>query len=322
MKKVLILHTGGTISMLEDEQSGAVRPGGSNPLTNFSLNVNNVQTIVKELFNLPSPHITPKEMLEIKKEIEHHAKNGSIDGVVVTHGTDTLEETAYFLDLTLDLPIPVVVTGAMRSNNELGSDGLYNLLMSIKVAASDKAKNLGVLVVMNDEIHTAKNVTKTHTSNIATFQSPQYGPIGIVNKKILAFHHYPLRKETYSITKISKHVLLLKAYAGMDEKIMEAVEGLNPDGIVIEALGQGNLPPALVPGMKRLIEKKVPIVIVSRCFNGIVQDVYDYQGGGKHLKQLGVIFSNGLNGQKARIKLLVALEKTSDLTEIEEMFSK
>jgi len=322
MKNILIIHTGGTISMQEDVSTGEVKPGSSHPLTEQIIPLENVSLTVKELFHIPSPHITLKEMLEIKNTIIKFYKAEQIDGVVITHGTDTLEETAYFLDLTLDIPIPVVVTGAMRSSNELGSDGLYNLISSIKVATCQTARNLGVLVVMNDEIHTAKNVTKTHTSNVATFQSPQYGPIGIVNKRAVSFHHKPIERQVFNISQISKHVILLKAYAGMDERIMHAVEHINPDGIIIEALGQGNLPPQLIPGIKHFIENQVPIVIVSRCFNGTVQDVYGYEGGGRHLKSLGVIFSNGLNGQKARIKLLVALEHTSKLEELEQIFSK
>lgn len=322
MKKILIIHTGGTISMQEDVNTGEVKPGESHPLTNEMIPLENVSITIKELFHLPSPHITPKEMLKMKQVIEKYYEANHFDGVVITHGTDTLEETAYFLDLTLNIPIPIVVTGAMRSSNELGSDGLYNLMTSIKVACCETARNLGVLVVMNDEIHTAKNVTKTHTSNIATFQSPQYGPIGIVNKRVVSFHHKPIERQVFNISKITKHVILLKAYAGMDERMMHAIEHIKPDGIIIEALGQGNLPPQLVPGIQHFIHQNIPIVIVSRCFNGTVQDIYGYDGGGRHMKNLGVIFSNGLNGQKARIKLLVALEHTNNHNQLQEIFSK
>src|SRR5699024_5282159 len=140
-----------------------------------------VELITDELFNLPSPHVTPVEMLRIKQRINQGEREG-IDGVVITHGTDTLEETAYFLDLTLPSTIPVVVTGAMRSSNEVGSDGLYNFQTAIEVAADDASRGNGVMVVMNDEIHTARYVTKTHTTNVATFRTPTFGPIGLVAK--------------------------------------------------------------------------------------------------------------------------------------------
>jgi len=182
------------------------------------------------------------------------------------------------------------------------------------------AKGKGVLVVLNDEIHTAKNVTKTHTSNVSTFQSPQYGPIGIVAKQGIIFHHQPTDREFYSINNISKKVALIKAHAGMDSSLLFAIKDMQYDGVVIEALGQGNLPPSTVEGVQSLIDENIPVVVVSRCFNGIVQDVYGYEGGGKRLKEMGAIFSNGLNGQKARIKLLITLSYTQNIKEIEEIF--
>lgn len=319
-KNILLIHTGGTISMSEDT-SGAVKPGTNNPLTQGSDLLSSLANLfVEEPFNLPSPHITPKEMMQLKHILEEYDKKDMIHGAVITHGTDTLEETAYFLDLACQVSFPIVVTGAMRSSNEIGSDGLYNLISSIRVASSPDAKGQGVLVVLNDEIHTALNVTKTHTSNISTFQSPQYGPIGIVTKRGVLFHHTPTKHENYPVQEIDQKVFLVKAYAGMDSSLLEAILGLNVDGVVIEALGQGNLPPGALGGVKKLIENNIPVVIVSRSYAGIVQDVYGYEGGGKHLKELGVIFSNGLNGQKARIKLLVALANTDKMDEIEEMF--
>lgn len=320
-KKILVIHTGGTISMSEDVTTGAVQPSEKNPLTEKTAELTKaLDVVVEEPFHLPSPHITPKEMFILKNTIERYVKSENISGVVITHGTDTLEETAYFLDLTVNTSIPIVVTGAMRSSNEIGSDGLYNLISSLKVASSDEAVNMGVLVVLNDEIHTAKNVTKTHTSNVSTFQSPQYGPIGIVTKRGVFFHHAPTKRECYDVSELTKRVVLIKAHAGMDSSLLLAIKDLTFDGVVIEALGQGNLPPASVEGIKALIENKVPVILVSRCFNGIVQDTYGYFGGGKQLKDLGVIFSNGLNGQKARLKLLIGLSKTSDIEEIEGMF--
>lgn len=319
-KKILLIHTGGTISMSEDLETGSVKPGEKNPLIEKTSALSELADLLtEEPFKLPSPHITPKEMLLLKNVIEQYFKEHQIDGVVITHGTDTLEETAYFLDLTVEVNIPIVVTGAMRSSNEIGSDGLYNLIASIRVASSDDAKDKGVLVVLNDEIHTAENVTKTHASNVATFQSPQYGPIGIVTKKAVLFHHKPTRDELYPLSHIDKRVALIKAHAGMDSSLLYAIKDA-VDGVVIEALGQGNLPPATIDGIKALLSKGMPIVIVSRCFNGITQDIYEYEGGGKQLKDLGVIFSNGLNGQKARLKLLIGLAHSNDLSFINNMF--
>jgi len=320
-KKILVLHTGGTISMKEDEQTGSVIPQEKNPMMDLYSTVSDyAELLVEEPFQLPSPHITPKEMLLLKNRIEHHINCSNIDGVVITHGTDTLEETAYFLDLTVQSDIPIVLTGAMRSSNEIGSDGLYNFIIAVRTAANHQSIGKGVLVVLNDEIHSAKNVTKTHTSNVSTFQSPQYGPIGVITKKNIRFHHHPVLREIYNIDSLTKQVILLKAYAGMDSRLFQVCSQMNIDGLVIEALGQGNLPPLALSGIQTLLNKGIPIVLVSRCFNGTVEDVYGYEGGGAQLKKLGIIFSNGLNGQKARIKLLIALEHTNDFKELSAIF--
>lgn len=321
MKKIVVILTGGTISMYEDANSKSVKPHLSNPLLDKADEMEKMADIIFETpFNLPSPHITPKEMLQIKKIIDRYLEKGGVDGFVITHGTDTLEETAYFLNLTIETDVPIIITGAMRSSNEIGTDGFYNFLTSIRTAVHDQAKSKGVLVVLNDEIHTAKNVTKTHTSNLSTFQSPQYGPIGIVTKKEIVFHYQPKLESKLPIKELTKRVELVKAYAGMDASFFYYLSQMNIDGLVIEALGQGNLPPMCLPGVKALLDKKIPIVLVSRCFNGIVEDIYAYEGGGVQLKQMGIIFSNGLNGQKARIKLQIALEKTNDLKKIESWF--
>ncbi|MEG9297452.1 asparaginase [Mangrovibacillus sp. Mu-81] len=320
-KNVLVIHTGGTISMMEDKDTGAVTPGKENPLSVQTSMVSSLAEVqVIEAFHLPSPHITTEHMHRIKRLIEEEYDKRPFDGVVITHGTDTLEETAYFLDLTITLPVSIVVTGAMRSSNEIGADGLYNLISSVRVAAEPQSNNKGVLVVLNDEIHSAKNVTKTHTSNVSTFQSPQYGPIGIVTKRGILYHHQPTSSESYKVCDVTKRVTLIKAYAGMDSSLLYAIKELQYDGVVIEALGQGNLPPEAVPGVCGLLDHNIPVVLVSRCFNGIAQDVYGYAGGGKQLKEKGVIFSNGLNGQKARIKLMVALSQTTNFQELERIF--
>lgn len=310
MKKLLLLHTGGTISMHADEKSAAVMTSAINPLSAELDKLSSLANIDEvEVFNLPSPHVTPSHMMQLKEVIELKLSTTSYDGIVITHGTDTLEETAYFLDLTLNLSIPIVLTGAMRSSNELGADGVYNLLTAARVALNKKARDKGVLVVLNDEIHTAEGVTKTHTSNVSTFQSPSYGQIGHVTKSIIHFHNQPLRTPYLPINKLTKRVALLKVYAGMEPELIQAISQAGYDGLVLEGLGQGNIPPALVPKIDQLASRHLPIVLVSRCFNGIALDVYGYSGGGRDLKNRGVHFAHGLNGQKARLALLAALHQ-------------
>ncbi|WP_042223571.1 asparaginase [Oceanobacillus manasiensis] len=320
-KKILIIHTGGTISMVENKSTGEVTTATKHPLSELTYYFNPYADVEEMIeFSLPSPHIEPKHMLQLATRIKKELP--SYEGIVVTHGTDTLEETAYFLDLIIKTDKPIILTGAMRSSNEIGSDALYNLISSIRVASDDNATKKGVLVVMNDEVHTARNVTKTSTSNIATFQSPQFGPLGIVTKDSIIFHHTITSRYCYNVDAIDKRVFLLKAYAGMDSGLLEAVLKAQPDGLVIEGLGQGNLPKELVPSLKRIINSQLPIVLVSRCFQGIVQPTYGYEGGGRNLKELGIIFSNGLTGPKARIKLQIALAQTKDLTMLKEIFEQ
>lgn len=309
-KRLLILHTGGTISMKEGE-NGKVSPSARNPLLDALERLNHPAELHQEsVFNVPSPHITLDHWLVLKDRIEQAVNEEHFDGIVITHGTDTLEETAYFLDLALNINVPIAITGAMRSSNELGSDGLINLQSAILVALSEDSKGKGVLVVMNDEVHHAKFVTKTHTTNVATFQTPTFGPCGLITKNNVIYFQKLTAYECFPVREITKNnIQLVKAYAGMDSFLLEQLAHHGCDGVVIEALGAGNLPPTSLKGVHALLEANIPVVLVSRAFHGVTQDVYDYLGGGKELKQQGVIFTTGLSGQKARIKLLVLLNQ-------------
>ena len=306
--------------MSEDQKTGKVAPTETNPIgVGGNIFSYIADLYVEDLYHLASPQITEREMLGIKNRIEVAVKEG-YDGVVVTHGTDTLEETAYYLELTLDVNIPIVITGAMRSSNEIGADGLANLRSSLVVATDEESSDKGVLVVMNDEVHTATYVTKTHTTNVATFQTPTFGPIGLVSKNNVIYFQKLIKEEHYEVNTTEKKVYLLKAYAGMDEKLINAVCDLGADGLVIEALGAGNLPPQTVSAVRNCIKKSIPVVFVSRAFNGVTQDVYDYEGGGKRFQQDGVIFTTGLSGQKARVKLMILLEAGISFEKLRELF--
>lgn len=312
MKHLLVIHTGGTISMSQD-QSNKVVTNDTNPIS-MHQDVINQYAQIDELnpFNVPSPHMTIQHVKQLKDIILEAVTNKYYDGFVITHGTDTLEETAFLLDLILGIEQPVVITGAMRSSNEIGSDGLYNYISAIRVASDEKARHKGVMVVFNDEIHTARNVTKTHTSNTNTFQSPNHGPLGVLTKDRVQFHHMPYRQQALENVNDKLNVPLVKAYMGMPGDIFSFYSREGIDGMVIEALGQGNIPPSALEGIQQLVSLNIPIVLVSRSFNGIVSPTYAYDGGGYQLAQQGFIFSNGLNGPKARLKLLVALSNNLD----------
>ncbi|MCJ1668155.1 asparaginase [Staphylococcus sp. NRL 16/872] len=322
MKHLLVIHTGGTISMSQNQFSQVV----TNEINPISLHkdIINEYAHVNEIhpFNIPSPHITIQHIIELRNLILQSSQEYEYDGFVITHGTDTLEETAYLLDLLIDIEQPIVITGAMRSSNEIGADGLYNFISAIRVASSDEAFENGVMVVFNDEIHTARNVTKTHTSNINTFQSPNQGPLGILTKDDTHFYNRPYKQKSFKNIDTHLNVPLLKAYMGMQSDILKFYAEKNVDGLVIEALGQGNLPPSCLEGIEICLSNNIPIVIVSRSFNGIVSPVYAYEGGGYYLSQKGLIFSNGLNGPKARLKLLVGLSNDMSLQTLKNYFEQ
>ena len=303
-KKILVLHTGGTISMQADA-SGAVVTSQDNPMNHVTNPLKGIEVHTLDFLNLPSPHIKPKHMLALYHKIKEEADN--YDGVVITHGTDTLEETAYFLD-TMEIPhMPIVLTGAMRSSNELGSDGVYNYLSALRVASDDKAADKGVLVVMNDEIHAAKYVTKTHTTNVSTFQTPTHGPLGLIMKQEILYFKTAEPRVRFDLDCIQGLVPIISAYAGMTDELIDMLDLEQLDGLVIQAFGAGNVPKETAQKLESLLQKGIPVALVSRCFNGIAEPVYAYQGGGVQLQESGVLFVKELNAQKARLKLLIAL---------------
>ena len=322
MKKIAVVFNGGTISMKVDNRIKAAVPS----LTGEEIMamVTGIEEFAEiESFNfssMPSPHMCVETMLELSKFVEKILEREDVDGVVITHGTDTLEETAYFLDLTLETEKPVVITGAMRSSSELGYDGPFNLAASICTAIAEDSKGRGVLVCFNGELNSASEVTKANSMALNAFRTPNFGPIGIVdNNKVLFYRNTPKRNK-YKVSELRGDVALIKSVAGMDSSYINFVIDNNNKGIVIEAMGRGNVPPKMVPGIKRAIEKNIPVVIVSRCFEGRVFESYGYEGGGKMLKNIGVIFGDTLQGQKARIKLMVAIASGIPLNKIKNEF--
>lgn len=320
--KVAIIFTGGTISMKIDPRIHAAIPAlSSEEIVAMVTNIEKFAEIeIINFANLPSPHITPEMMMELAKLVKETLKRDDITGVVVSHGTDTLEETAFLLDLTIKSEKPIVVVGAMRNSSELGYDGSSNLAAAICTAISKNARNKGVLVVMNNEVNAASEVTKTNTLTLDTFKSPEFGPLGIVDNDEVIFYRDIISRKHIETESIETKVGLIKCCPGMESDVLDFYIDNDYKGIVIEALGRGNIPPAMVEGVKKAIDRGIPIVVVSRCPTGRVLDTYGYEGGGKHLRSLGVIFGNNLPGQKARIKLMLALSITQDFHTIRELF--
>ena len=321
MKTILVLHTGGTISMSK-VAGGSVAPNEKNPLMEQeALFSGKVHLVVEDIFNIPSPHMTLERMFQLKERIQK-AYSEPIDGVVITHGTDTLEETAYFLDLTVKTKKPVVVTGAMRSSSELGYDGPFNLATSICTAIAEESRGRGVIVCFNGELNDAREVTKANSMALNAFRTPNFGPVGIVDNNQVIFYRKGQKGGKVVPESMDKDVALIKCVAGMDSSYINFVIDNGYKGIVLEAMGRGNIPPTMVEGVKRAIKNNIPVVVVSRCFEGRVYESYGYEGGGKHLMDLGVIFGDTMPGQKARIQLLVAVNAGKNTDEIREMFEK
>lgn len=323
-KKVAVVFNGGTISMKVDPRIEAAVPTLKGE--EIMAMVTGIQEFAEiesyNFSNYPGPHVTPEIMMDLSKYIQKLLNREDISGVVVTHGTDSLEETAYLLDLTINSEKPVIVTGSMRNSSELGYDGPANLSASICTAISEEAKNRGVLVCLNDELNSASEVTKIHSMHLDTFKSPDFGPIGIIDNNKVLFYRHSEKRQHVMTEKIETKVSLIKCAAGMDSSMIEFCISKGDKGIVIEGMGRGNVPPQMVPGIAKAIENGMAVVLVSRCSMGRVLDTYGYPGGGKDLRNLGVILGDNLPGQKARIKLMTALGKTNDMQEIRDIFEK
>lgn len=324
MKKIAVIFNGGTISMKVDPKLKAAVPTlTGEEIMSMVTGIEGYAQIESHTFSaLPSPQVTPEMMLELSKFIGEFVAREDIDGVVVTHGTDTLEETAYLVDLTLSTNKPVVFTGSMRSGSELGYDGPSNLAASICTAISDEACGRGVLVCFNGDLNCASEVTKANSMALNAFRTPNFGPIGMVDNNKVLFYRNSINKEGVAIESIESRVALIKCAAGMDSRYIDFCINQGDKGIVLEAMGRGNIPPQMVKGVKTAIEKGIPVVVVSRCFEGRVFESYGYEGGGKQLRNLGVIFGDTLPGQKARIKLMVALSATKDRERIKMAFER
>lgn len=322
MKKIAVVFNGGTISMKLDPRIEAAVPSLKGE--EIMAMVTGIEQFAKiqsfNFSNLPGPHVTPKKMMELSNYIKDILSNDEFSGVVITHGTDTLEETAYLLDLTIDSKKPIILTGSMRNSSELGYDGPANLSASICTAISEEAGIRGVLVCMNDELHLASEVTKVHSMHLDAFKSPEFGPVGIVDTNRVFFYKKPFKKDKLFTDKIEDKVALIKTVTGDNDEVINFLIDKEYKGIIIECMGRGNIPPDMVPGIERAIKKNIPVVIVTRCNQGRVLDSYGYHGGGKELRNLGVILGDNLPGQKARIKLMLALGKTNDLEEIKTIF--
>lgn len=308
--------------MKVDESFGGVVPAlSANEILNATPAIYDIANIeALEFGRYPGPHMTPNIMLDLSQRIAEHLRRPDIDGVVVTHGTDTLEETAYFLDCTINSEKPVVVVGSMRNSSEPDWDGPRNLRDGIMIASSQKAQGLGVLVSLAETLHAASEVSKMDTSNIHTFESLNFGPIGRIVNGSVFIHRRPVHRDYFEVLGLPLFVPIVKCYASDEALLMSYAIDKQADGIVVEAMGVGNVPPPVYREIVRARDAGIPVVLVSRCPIGRVEHIYAYEGAGRQLYEAGVIFADYFNGQKARIKLMAALGAGCDIESIRSSF--
>jgi L-asparaginase len=323
LKHVRLVFTGGTISMRIDPGTGGAVPAlsGSEIVASVPGLEKEARLTLDDYARLPGPHVTPPWMWELKTYVQRLLDDGGVDGVVVTHGTDTLEETAFLLDLTLPGPKPVVFCGAMRTVSEPGWDGPANLLSAVRVAAHPGSPGRGVLIALGEEVHAAAEATKWHTQSLAAFRSP-HGALGAMERDSIAYYRPPFRGPVLPAAAIVPQVDLHTMAAGADGAPLFASVQRGARGIVIEATGSGNVPPTVMPAVDAALQAGTAVVVVSRCPEGRVFPAYGYEGGGRRLRELGVILGGDLPGPKARIKLMVALGVSADREALRRMFEE
>jgi L-asparaginase len=325
-----ILFTGGTISMRFDPATGAAVPALS--AAEILAEVPDLQSVgeieIEEFARMPGPHVTPEQMWRLARRAAAWLERPDVDGLVITHGTDTIEETAYLLDLVLTSDKPVVLVGAMRTVSDASWDGPGNVLAAARVASFPAARSYGVLVVMDEQILPAREVRKVHTESSGSFATPEFGPVGVVDAGTVVFRRAPLARPAWRddaadaglrVRRLETRVELLQAYTGMSDRLVRVLVDDGTRGLALVAFGRGNVPPPIVPALEHAIGSGVLVTVSSRCVAGRVKPRYGYDGGGQHLARIGALLAGELSGAKARLLQMVALGMAGDATGAEKI---
>jgi L-asparaginase len=319
---IVLLFTGGTISMRHDIALGGAVPALSGrDILAATPGLERIADVEIDDFGAyPGPHMTVERIWALRGRIVEHLARHEIAGVVVTHGTDSLEESAYLTARSIGSEKPVVFTGAMRTASDLGWDGPANLADAVRVAASEEARGQGVVVVIGGRIFAGLDVTKAHTHLLDAFESPGLGPLGVVDDGQVIFRRAlpptpPLLRPEQPATPVD----IVLAWAGADSRLLDASRA-DARGLVVAAMGRGNVPPAMVPGIERFLDEGKAVVVASRAMRGRVGHTYGYPGGGRRLFELGALFAGSRRPQQARIELMLALGAGLAAKEIAALF--
>lgn len=325
MSRVLVFTTGGTIASRYDDATGGYSPTLSGrELIEAVPSLGALGDIeVVELANVSSTFVTPQMAFDWAQQVRRTVAAPDVIGAVVTHGTDSLEESAHLFDLVLDVGTPVVFTGAMRTAADQVADGSHNLLCAARVAVLDRARDRGVLVVMNNEIHTARDVTKSSSESLQTFESPNWGPVGLISRSAsgdLVTFRGPGNPPTHIETAtIDTQVELITTSLGSDGRLIDAAVEGGAHGLVVEGFAGGEITPFMADSLLEARERDIPVVIAARSPKGMPMDQYAEVGEGKWLLENGAIFARYLSSQKARLTLMLALG-TGDAGAIDHYF--
>lgn len=308
--RCVLLSTGGTIASRIDPATGLAVPtlSGKDLLSTLPQLEGRIYVDVEDFARIPSPHMGPDQWIPLHARISELLADDEIDGVVVSHGTGLLEETAWFLDLTVNTEKPVILVGAQRNSSEGDHDGPRNLLAGLQVCAHEEARNKGVLVTLNNHIHAARDVSKTHTFNVDTFNSGDWGCLGTVNHGRVDFQRSPLKRMHMPYDgQALPRVDVLPMYAGASGSLISAAVVDGAQGIVIQALGAGHVNPSFANAMKDLLQSGIPIVVATRSPRGGTRACYGFAGSSQLLQNDGAALAGDLSAWKARIVLMLAM---------------
>jgi L-asparaginase len=310
LPRVHILATGGTIAST-----------GNGLLTASDLRsaipeLEQVASIsIEDFVTIPSSRMTPEIQFKLAQRVNELLDSSELAGVVITHGTDSLEESAFFLDLLVNSSKPVVFTAAQRPPTRVDTDGPRNLLNAVLIAADDRSIELGVMITLNDEIHAARNARKTHSTAVEAFRSAGTGKLGYVDEGRVFYLWKPTRRVHLLPESIQSHVDLIRLVAGSDGHLIKAAVQTGAKGIVIEVFGRGNVPPAAVVELGKAIEQGVVVVFTTRTGDGRVI-LYPWA------REMGVVSGEDLDGLKARMVLIAALGQHSNKKIIQEIYTR
>ncbi|MEX0853803.1 MAG: asparaginase [Bauldia sp.] len=307
MTKVVIVSTGGTIASRVDRERGFVTSQATGAeLVGLLLKPADVAIEVDEFVMVGSFQFDLDLVFRLTRRIAAHLDDPTVAGVVVTQGTDTMEESAFMADLLVGSDKPLVFTGAQRHADEPDSDGPRNLSDAIKVAAALEGRGLGAVIVFEQEIHAARDVTKVHAARVGTFASGEHGKLGEVDGERVIVHRRPTLRQAFAAEQIESRVDLVKLVMGSDGRFIDHAVADGARAIVLEAFGRGNATPAVVDAVRRATERGVLVVVTTRCPQGRVAPIYG-NGGGTDLVSAGAVFAGDMSGIKARILLAVLL---------------